>query len=178
MTTRRTFFMSAFASGAGLAALTVPAFAQASPPKTATGTVGGKTITINYYSPSMRGRKIYGELVPYDEVWCPGANWVTNITSNDAGLEIGKMKLARGAYAIWVLPTAKEWQAILNSDSKAFHLDHDSNNDLGRIKMNLKPLDKPVESLTFEVRSDGGNKGTVTLIWENTEASFPFAVVP
>ena len=150
MMTRR-FFVSTFASGAGLAALAVPAHAQASPPKTATGTVGGKTITINYYSPSMRGRKIYGELVPYDEVWCPGANWVTSITSNDAGLEIGKMKLARGAYAIWVLPAAKEWQAILNSDSKAFHLDHDSSKDLGRIKMNLKPLDKPVESLTLSL---------------------------
>jgi hypothetical protein len=177
MMTRR-FFVSTFASGAGLAAVAFPAYAQASPPKTATGTVGGKTITISYYSPSMRGRKIYGELVPYDEVWCPGANWVTSITSNDAGLEIGKMKLARGAYAIWVLPTAKEWQAILNSDSKAFHLDHSTTTDLGRIKMSLKPLDKPVESLTFEIRSDGGNKGTVALIWENTEASFPFTVVP
>ncbi len=178
MMTRRTFLTSTLVSGAGLAALAVPAFAQTSPPKTATGMVGGKTITINYYSPSMRGRKIYGELVPYDEVWCPGANWATSIASNDAGLEIGKTKLARGAYAIWVLPAAKEWQAILNSDSKAFHLDHDSTKDLGRIKMNLKALDKPVESLTFEVRSDGGNKGTVALIWENTEASFPFTVVP
>jgi hypothetical protein len=177
MTTRR-YFISSLAAGAGLSAAARPALAQASPPKTASGTVGGKTITINYYSPSMRGRKIYGSLVPYDEVWCPGANWATSITSNDAGLEIGKTKLARGAYAIWVLPTAKEWEAIFNSDSKAFHLDHDSSKDLGRIKMNLKPLDKPVESLTFEVRSDGGNKGTVALIWENTEASFPFTVVP
>src|SRR6202171_63970 len=148
--TRRTFFQSGFLSGVGIAAMAVPAHAQASPPKTTMGTVGGKTITINYYSPSMRGRKIYGELVPYDEVWCPGANWVTSITSLDAGLEIGKMKLPRGAYAIWVLPTAKEWQAILNSESKAFHLDHNSDKDIGRIKMNLKPLDKPVESLIFE----------------------------
>ena len=72
----------------------------------------------------------------------------------------------------------KEWQAIINSDAKAFHLSHDSDKDLGRIKMNLKTLDQPVESLTFEVRSDGGDKGTVALLWEKTEASFPFAVVP
>ena len=142
-----------------------------------TASVGGKDITINYYSPSMRGRKIYGELVPYDEVWCPGANWATSITSLEAGLEIGTMKLPKGTYAIWVLPTEKEWQAIINSDAKAFHLDHAPNRDIGRIKMNLKTLDQPVESLTFEVRSDGGNKGTVALIWEKTEASFPFAVV-
>jgi len=87
------------------------------------------------------------------------------------------MKLPKGTYAIWVLPTEKEWQAILNSDAKAFHLDYRANKDLGRVKMNLKPLDKPVESLTFEVRSDGGNKGTLALLWEKTEASFPFTVV-
>ncbi len=170
---RRKFLFAGFTTVAGA----VPAFAQVSPAKNATGTVGGKTITIDYYSPSMRGRKIYGGLVPYDEVWCPGANWATTITSLDAGLEIGTMKLARGTYAIWVLPSEKEWQAILNSDAKAFHLDHRADRDLGRIKMNLKPLDKPVESLTFEVRSGGGNKGTVALIWEKTEASFPFTVV-
>jgi hypothetical protein len=44
--------------------------------------------------------------------------------------------------------------------------------------MNLKTLDQPVESLTFEIRSDGGNNGTVALLWEQTEASFPFTVVP
>ena len=176
--TRRTFFASSLVSGAGLATLAVPAHAQASPQKVATGIVGGRGITINYYAPSMRGRKIYGELVPYDEIWCPGANWATTITSLDAGLEIGAMNLAWGSYAIWVLPGEKEWQAILNSDAKAFHLDHRADKDLGRIKMNLKPLDQPVESLTFEVRSDGGNKGTLALLWEKTEASFPFTVVP
>src|SRR5579863_6066880 len=165
-------------SGLAAAAAATPVFAQASPPKVANGIVGGRGITINYYSPSMRGRKIYGELVPYDEVWCPGANWATTITSLEGGLEIGTMKLPKGTYAIWVLPTEKDWQAILNSDAKAFHLDYRANKDIGRVKMNLKPLDKQVESLTFEVRSDGGNKGTVALIWEKTEASFPFSVVP
>jgi len=176
--TRRKFFETGVLSGIGLAVVAVPARAQASPPKSATGTVGGKAITIDYYSPAMRGRKIYGSLVPYDEVWCPGANWATTITSLDAGIEIGTMKLPKGTYAIWVLPAEKEWQAILNSEAKAFHLDHRANKDLGRIKMNLKPLDKPVESLTFEVRGDGGNKGTVALLWEKTEAAFPLSVLP
>ena len=171
---RRQFMFSAIAA----AAAATPVYAQGSPPKVANGIVGGRGITINYYSPSMRGRKIYGELVPYGKVWCPGANWATNITSLDAGLEIGTMKLKWGSYAIWVLPNETEWQAIINSDAKAFHLSHDSEKDLGRIKMNLKTLDQPVESLTFEVRSDGGDKGTVALLWEKTEASFPFTVVP
>jgi len=171
---RRKFLFSGLAAAAGA----TPVYAQASPPKVANGIVGGRGIAINYYSPSMRGRKIYGELVPYGKIWCPGANWATTITSLDAGLEIGTMKLKWGSYAIWVLPNETEWQAIINSDAKAFHLSHDSDKDLGRIKMNLKTLDQPVESLTFEVRSDGDNKGTVALLWEKTEASFPFTVVP
>ena len=88
------------------------------------------------------------------------------------------MKLMWGSYAIWVLPNENDWQAIINSDAKAFHLDHQSDKDLGRLKMNLKALDQPVESLTFEIRSDGGNNGTVALLWEKTEASFPFTVAP
>ena len=171
---RRQFLLT----GVAAAAASAPAYAQSSPPKVVSGVVGGRGITINYYSPSMRGRKIFGELVPYDEIWCPGANWSTTITSLDAGLEIGSMKLSWGSYAIWVLPGEKEWQAIINSDAKAFHLDHHADKDLGRIKMNLKTLDQPVESLTFEVRGDGGNKGTLALLWEKTEASFPFSVVP
>ena len=171
---RRKFLFSSLAA----AAVVTPVYAQGSPPKVASGIVGGRGITINYYSPSMRGRKIYGELVPYGKIWCPGANWATNITSLDAGLEIGTMKLKWGSYAIWVLLNETEWQAIINSDAKAFHLAHDSDKDLGRIKMTLKTLDQPVESLTFEIRSDGGDKGTVALLWEKTEASFPFTVVP
>src|SRR5258708_2324477 len=169
---RRKFLFSSLAA----AAVATPVYAQGSPPKVANGIVGGRGITINYYSPSMRGRKIYGELVPYGQVWCPGANWATRITSLDAGLEIGTMKLQWGSYSIWVLPNEKEWQAIINSDPQAFHLGHEAGKDIGRIKMDLKTLDQPVESLTFEIRSDGGNKGTVALLWEKTEASFPFTV--
>ncbi len=127
----------------------------------------------------MRGRKIFGALVPYDEIWCPGANWATSITSLDAGLEIGSMKLQWGSYSIWVLPAEKEWQAVINSDSKAFHLDHEPDKDIGRIKMNLKTLDQPVESLTFEIRSDGGNNGTVALLLGEDRSLVPvFVVVP
>ena len=168
---RRTFVLSSLAA----AAAAVPASAQVSPPKTVTATIGGASVEINYYAPSMRGRKIFGSLVPYDEIWCPGANWATSITS-DAELEIGTMKLPKGSYALWVLPNETEWQAIINSDAKAFHLDHRGRTDLGRVKMNLKALDKPVEQLTFEIRSEGGKKGVIALQWEKTEASVPFTV--
>ena len=151
------------------------AFAQSSPPKVTTATIAGSEIKIDYYSPSMRGRKIYGSLVKYGEVWCPGANWATAITS-PVSIQIGSLKLPKGSYALWVVPNEKEFELIINSDAKAFHLDYKAATDLGRMKMNLKPLDKPIESLTFEIRSDGSDKATLALVWENTEASVPLVI--
>ena len=150
-------------------------FAQASPPKVTTASIAGSEIKIDYYSPSMRGRKVYGNLVKYGEVWCPGANWATAISS-PVPIQIGPLKLPKGSYALWVVPNEKEFELIINSDAKAFHLDYKPATDLGRMKMNLKALDKPVESLTFEIRNDGGDKATLALIWENTEASVPLVI--
>jgi len=157
------------------AAAVMPAFAQTSPPKVLNATVGSAKIKMDYFAPSMRGRKIFGSLVPYGHVWCPGANWATTIDV-DSDFQLGTLKLAKGAYALWVVPGEKEFELIVNSDTKAFHLDYRSDKDIGKMRMNLKTLDKPVEQLTFEVRPDGGNKGTLALMWENTEASVPIII--
>ena len=148
-----------------------------SPPANVAATIAGKKITIDYYAPSMHGRKIMGELVPFGEVWCTGANWATKITT-EAPLEMGTLKLPAGSYSIWTLPNAKEWLLIINKRTGQFHKDYDASTDFGRTKMNLKTLSMPVETFHIEVRSDGGNKGTLALDWETTEASIPFVVLP
>ena len=148
-----------------------------SPPANAKGTVAGKQVTIDYYAPSMHGRKIIGALVPYGRVWCPGANVATGITA-DSDLQIGNLKLVKGmTYSIWILPTEKDWTLILNKQSGQHHLDYDSDRDLGRTKMTLKTLSAPVETLRYEIRPDGGNKGTLAVQWETTEASVPFTIL-
>ncbi|MGN6195825.1 MAG: DUF2911 domain-containing protein [Ginsengibacter sp.] len=87
---------------------------RASPPETATGTVAGSHITINYSSPAVKGRKIWGGLVPYDKVWRLGANEATTFeTSKDIKVE-GK-KLAAGKYTLYATPGEKEWTFIFNS---------------------------------------------------------------
>ena len=156
-----------------------PAFAQryTSPPAKAAVTIAGKKITVDYYAPSMHGRKVIGALVPFNEVWCTGANWATAITS-DAPLEMGTLKLPKGSYSIWTLPTKNEWTLIINKQTGQFHLDYDQSRDFGRTKMNLKTLASPVETFKIDLRADGGNKGTLALLWENTEASIPFTVLP
>ena len=148
-----------------------------SPPAKVTAKIAGKQITVDYYAPSMHGRKIMGNLVPFGKVWCPGANVATGLTT-EADLRIGDLKLPKGTYSIWAIPGSKEWTLVVNKQSGQHHLDYEPAEDFGRTKMVLKTLAVPVETLKFELRSDGANKGTLALLWETTEASIPFSVVP
>jgi hypothetical protein len=107
--------------------------------------VAGKKITVDYYAPSTHGRKVMGGLVPYGQVWCTGANIATGFTT-EADLHIGTLKLPKGTYSIWTLPTEKEWTLIVNKESGQFHLNYNSSLDFGRTKMNLRKLETPVET--------------------------------
>jgi hypothetical protein len=172
---------------AALAAFTLtytkPGFAQfghsgyTSPPASVSVAIAGKKITVDYYAPSARGRKIMGGLVPFDEVWCTGANIATGLTT-EANLQIGDLKLPKGTYSIWTVPNPKEWTLIINKESGQFHLDYNSSLDFGRTKMSVKTLANPVETFRVELASIGGNKGTLGLVWEKTEASVPITVLP
>jgi hypothetical protein len=125
----------------------------------------------------MHGRRIMGGLVPYGVVWCTGANIATGFTT-EADLRIGTLKLPKGAYSIWTLPTEKEWALIVNKQTGQLHLNYDATLDFGRTRMNLRTLPAPVETFRVDLRNDGGNKGTLALVWETTEASIPFTVLP
>src|SRR6516164_6109654 len=148
----------------GVAVLALPVFLSAqrytSPPLDTSITIAGKKIHISYYAPSMHGRKIIGGLVPYNEVWCTGANYATQIDT-DADLDIGGLKLPKGSYSIWTLPTEKEWTLIINKQIGQFHLDYNKNRDFGRVKMNLKKLPSPVETFTITLKQNGDKQGTL-----------------
>ena len=166
-----------------VAALVATAACQAraqrhtSPPAHTAVDIAGRHISVDYYAPSMYGRKVMGSLVPFNTVWCTGANYATQIV-HDAPLQMGTLKLPKGQQSIWTLPTAQEWTLIINNRTGQFHLDYDSSTDLGRTKMDLKTLPSPVETFKIELRPQGGNKGVLALIWERTEASIPFTVLP
>jgi hypothetical protein len=148
-----------------------------SPPAKTTVKVAGKQISVDYYAPSMHGRKIMGELVPFGQVWCPGANVATGLTT-EADLQIGNLKLPKGTWSIWAIPGEKEWTLVINKQSGQHHLDYNVAEDFGRTKMAVKTLAAPVETFRIELSSNGGNKGALGLIWETTEASIPFTVLP
>jgi Protein of unknown function (DUF2911) len=163
--------------------LAITAFAQprqrspyTSPQADSAVTIAGKKISVEYYAPSAHGRKVMGGLVPYGQVWCTGANWATKITT-EADLEIAGLKLPKGSYSIWTVPNDKEWTLIVNSETGQFHLNYDQSRDFGRTKMAVRALPSPVETFKVQLTSSGDNKGTLALIWENTEASVPITVL-
>jgi hypothetical protein len=147
-----------------------------SPEAKVTAKIGGADFQVDYYAPSAHGRKIMGQLVPYGEVWCTGANIATGFTVG-ADIQMGTLKMPKGSYSIWTVPGEKEWTLIINKETGQFHLNYRKDLDFGRTKMNLKTLAEPVETFRVELRNEGGNKGTLALLWENTEASIPFTVL-
>ena len=88
----------------------------ASPSVTATNKIGAATITINYNSPSVKGRSIWGALVPYDKVWRAGANKTTTFET-DKDLTIEGKPLVSGKYSIFAIPNEKEWKIIFNAEN-------------------------------------------------------------
>src|SRR5260370_8602400 len=96
-----------------------------SPPANVATTIGGKHISIEYYAPSMHGRKVMDGLVPFGEVWCTGANWATKITT-EANLEMVGLKLPAGRYTIWTFPHQNECTLITNNQTGQFNFTHHS----------------------------------------------------
>ncbi len=176
-------FQSASSFGAAVVLLAITAGAQppqrsrfTSPQADSSVTIAGKKISVEYYAPSAHGRKVMGGLVPYGQVWCTGANWATKLTT-ESDLELGGLKLPKGSYSIWTVPNEKEWTLIINSETGQFHLNYDQSRDFGRTKMAVKTLPSPVETFKVQLTAAGDTKGTLALIWENTEASVPMTVL-
>ena len=158
-----------------LLACAAKAPAQVSPPATATVAIGGKKLTVSYSAPSMRGRKIMGALVPYGRWWRTGADSATTFQT-EADLDIGGLKVPKGAYTIYTLPGAKEWLLIVNKQVGQFGTEYDQKQDLGRVKMTLAQTPAPVERFKIELLSTGGNKGLLKMAWERTDVSVPITV--
>jgi hypothetical protein len=155
---------------------TTAAFAQmgggkASPPATATCDLGGgKTIKTDYSSPRAKGRKIYGGLVPYGEVWRTGANEATTFVTS-ADVQVGATTVPAGSYTIFTVPAADKWTLIINKTTGEWGIPYKyEGNELGRVDMNVSKLDAPVENLA--IAYDKSKTGCVLRIdWETTRAA-------
>jgi hypothetical protein len=141
-----------------------------SPKQQASYTANGKKITVDYSAPSKRGRAIFGELVPYGQVWRTGANAATTLTT-EADLMIGSLHVPAGKYTLYTIPAEKEWTLIVNKQTGQWGTDYDEKQDLGRVKLQLAPaLKAPVE--TFAIGIDK----TLSFTWDTTKAWIPVIV--
>src|SRR5579863_35071 len=142
-----------------------------SPPGQATLTFAdGNTITIEYSRPSMRSRKIFGGLVPYDQVWRTGANAATSLKT-DVDLDVGGKSVPKGSYTIYTLPGTSSWQLIVNKQTGQWGTEYSKAQDLVRIPMKVTQRSAGLELFTISFDKMGGDAGVLKLEWENTIAS-------
>lgn len=172
-----------FVALAGSALLSIPLLASASPevpqpsPRAKVEQrVGITDFSIEYSSPGVKGRKIWGELVPFDEVWRAGANASTLLTAS-RDFFVGDTPVPAGTYAVYAIPTKGDWTVILNSNTQAWGTrGYDTANDVARITVKPTKLAEPRERLTF-IFSDAADGGVhLDLEWEKLRVRIPLRV--
>jgi Protein of unknown function (DUF2911) len=153
-----------------------PAWAQSSPPETATGKIGNATLTIKYSAPSVRGRQIFGEgglLMgdPTAPIWRAGANEATAFHTS-ADLTIAGLAVPKGDYTLYVnIKDPDAWELVINKQTGQWGTKYNASQDLGRVKMEMSKPPTPVEVLKYTITSTGASKGTIQLAWEKHIAS-------
>lgn len=135
---------------------------------------GGKTIKTDYSSPRMKGRKIYGGLVPYGEVWRTGANDATTFVTS-ADVMVGGKTVPAGSYTIFTVPNADKWTLIINKKTGEWGIPYKYESDeLARVDMKVSPLSSPMENFTISYEKSGSGC-TLNMDWEKTRASVDIA---
>jgi len=146
-----------------------------SPPATATGKIGAATITIDYSSPSVKGRKIWGDLVPYDQAWRAGANEAT-IFSTDKAVKIGGKTLPAGKYSLFATPGKTDWEFIFNSQTGQWGIkqggvaNFDPSKNVLTVKVKSGKSENFNERLAYVVSAKG-----FALRWENLDVMVPIS---
>jgi hypothetical protein len=134
----------------------------------------GKTITVDYSSPRAKGRKIFGGLVPYGEVWRTGANDATTLVVDENLAAAKGTNVPAGSYTIFTLPTADKWTLIINKHTGEWGIPYKyESEELARVPMSVSKTPAPVENFTISFDQTGGGC-TMLLSWENTQASVEF----
>lgn len=171
---RKVFFLVP----AVLLAFTIAAGAQGSRPSPATSAScdlgGGKTIKTDYSSPRMKGRKIYGDLVPYGKVWRTGANEATTFVTS-ADVKVGGKDVPAGSYTLFTIPNADKWTLIINKKTGEWGIPYKYEGDeLARVDLKVSKLPSAVENFTISYEKSGSGC-TLNIDWDNTRASVDIA---
>lgn len=142
----------------------------------ATGKIGEANIRVNYHAPGVKGRVIWGGLVPYGQVWVTGAHMATNLET-DKDLLIGGKELKAGKYALFTIPGKEEWTVIINKNWEQHLADnYKEAEDVLRIQAKPEKLDKPQERLMYELVEQEAGKGALRILWDRVGITVPIEV--
>jgi hypothetical protein len=134
-----------------------------SPPATASGKIGDALVTIDYSSPAVKNRKVWGELVPYGKVWRAGANEATTIEFSQ-DVQVEGRHLAKGKYSLYTIPNENSWTVIFNKATGQWGTEYDERQDALRVTVKPRKAPKMHERLAYVVAKNG-----ILMRWENLE---------
>ncbi|MBI2511698.1 MAG: DUF2911 domain-containing protein [Opitutae bacterium] len=149
---------------------------QASPPASLKQQVGITDIEVNYNRPGVKGRKIFGGLVPYGEIWRTGANTATKITFSTA-VKLGGTAVPAGTYELFTIPGEKEWTVIVHKNMSQWgSYAYDQKNDVARVTARVAALASPVETFSIWFNDVRDDSATLNFTWEKTHVVVPLSV--
>jgi hypothetical protein len=147
-------------------------FPQPSPTATVSQNFATSKIELSYSRPGAKGRKVFGDVVPFGQVWRTGANGATTISFGD-DVKLNGMEVKAGKYGLLTIPGQSEWTIIITKDLTVTNASaYKQENDVVRLKVNPVSVATPVETFTIEVANMKSNEADVVLKWENTTVSF------
>lgn len=168
------FLCAGFMTVTGFSQIQVP---QPSPSAKIVQKVGLTDVIVEYSRPGMKGRTIFGNLVPYNEIWRTGANANTKITFSD-NVSIGGEELEMGTYAIYTIPKKNEWEVIFYKDSNNSGLPQEWDEEKVALRTTAQVQEMPFKMETFTILIDElqNDSAALNFVWENTAAKLEFEV--
>jgi hypothetical protein len=149
-----------------------------SPNRKVSASFGNCNVTIKYSSPGVRGRTIWGKLVPYNKIWVTGANHATSIAF-DKDVRINNRKIAAGTYALFTIPGEKEWVIVLNKNTDQ-HLTDDYSKTDDVLRFTVRATESPfiVQRLTYNIVPKDNKSAVISMTWEKRTISFVLEKYP
>jgi hypothetical protein len=153
-------------------AFSQPGLPQASPAASVSQTFGNTKVQVDYHCPGVKGRTIWGGIVPYDSVWRTGANEATTINFS-TDVMVGGQKVKSGKYALFTIPGRGSWTVIINSDADQWGAySYDKSKDIVRFTVSPEMTTDSKERLAFYIDATNDSTGHVTLRWEKAKVGF------
>lgn len=162
---------------AALIAVCVSAYSQyslpsASPRQTVEQQFSVSKITVDYGRPGVKGRKVFGELVPYGKVWRAGANSSTKIEFRQPVI-FGGASVPPGKYGLYILPAEKDWKVILNSDSQSWGTEYDASKDRYSVTVPVQSLKEKQEFFEITMEPLDDNALDLVFAWDHVKTVVP-----